>query len=1067
MQKSTIFKFITSPITRLSFSIVMLTVSLLLVADLLGLTPDANESELQTRKIIVESLAVQLSGNIINDQFDNIDNTLRSVVARNDSVLSAAVRLASGDIFAKSGLHGNNWTLQADDSSTSTQVHVPLVNKQGRWGNVELRFKPLYTGSDFFQNPLVLIILFMSLAGFVVYLLFLRHSLKELNPDAVIPERVRAALDTLTEGLLIIDEDDQIMFTNTSFADKTGLSTDDLIGKKSSSLGWDRKERKTDSDKMPWLCLLDGEELPEDVTVRLKAGLKEARTLTVNASPIIATGEKVRGVLVTFNDITGIESKNEELNRAMVKLESSQREITRQNKELEVLATRDPLTNCLNRRSLFQGFDTLYMEALDHNEELSCIMVDIDHFKRVNDTYGHSVGDTVIKFLANLLTEYSRPNDLVGRFGGEEFVVVLPATTIEEGAVIAERMRKAIEAGDKDKLPKEINITSSFGVSNLVAGVSAPGELVEHADEALYVAKEGGRNRVVMWSDDLPKSSSENTEPVVKQEVTQAPVQLQPATVTEIKPVPPTSDNKPSLDADGTERLWDGKIIPADKVGGHDVTHGSSTGMVLLFDRIDQAIKRSHRNHTQVAVLVLNIDALQKIQDTMGMKVASKLTKTLSARLKSAFRDTDTISFAQENEMLFSVSRMGNNDLVILLADLNDTDVITTIIQRIFTIQDEPVEVEGNELYLTTDIGVSVYPIDGDDMDTLIKKASSAMRAGKTMGRNNYRFYSSDINKHSRHQLRLEADLHHALDRDEFLIHYQPKVDIKTGEIASMEALIRWRHPQLGMVNPNDFIPLAEQTGMIHEITLWVIREVSKQLNIWESAGHEMVKVAVNLSPVQFHNPNLGDNLVELFKELKVENNAIEIEITESALMQNMDTAIGSLGKLSEAGVHIALDDFGTGYSSLSCLKDFPLNTVKIDRSFIIDLVDSAEYTALVYAIIAMSKALSLNVVAEGVETVEELRLLQDMGCDQIQGYLTAKPMPSNEVLKLMSDSSSIKRLVTDHVSGQSVLPGQVAATAVSGMMGILNEFTETALQGTIIQPENKQNDPTVSNRNH
>jgi EAL domain-containing protein (putative c-di-GMP-specific phosphodiesterase class I) len=269
------------------------------------------------------------------------------------------------------------------------------------------------------------------------------------------------------------------------------------------------------------------------------------------------------------------------------------------------------------------------------------------------------------------------------------------------------------------------------------------------------------------------------------------------------------------------------------------------------------------------------------------------------------------------------------------------------------------------------------------------------------------------------------------------------------------------------MVNPNDFISLAEQTGIIHEITIWVIREVSKQLNIWKSAGHEMVKVAVNLSPVQFHNPNLGDNLVELFKELKVENNAIEIEITESALMQNMDTAIGSLGKLSEAGVHIALDDFGTGYSSLSCLKDFPLNTVKIDRSFIIDLVDSAEYTALVYAIIAMSKALSLNVVAEGVETVEELRLLQDMGCDQIQGYLTAKPMPSNEVLKLMSDSSSIKRLVTDHVSGQSVLPGQVAATAVSGLMGILNEFTETALQGTIIQPENKQNDPTVSNRNH
>jgi diguanylate cyclase (GGDEF)-like protein/PAS domain S-box-containing protein len=1071
MQKSTIFKFITSPITRLSFSIVMLTVSLLLLADLLGLTPDANESELETRKVIVESLAVQLSGNISNDQMDNIENTLHSVVARNDSVLSAAVRLASGDIFAAFGMHDKNWTLQADDSSTSTQVHVQLVNKQGLWGNVELRFKPLYTDSNFFQSPLVLIILFMSLAGFIVYLLFLKHSLKELNPDAVIPERVRAALDTLTEGLLIIDQDDYIVFTNTSFADKTGLPTNDLIGKKSSDLGWDKRERKSDSKKMPWMSLLEGEEMPSDVTVRLKAGLVEARVLTVNASPIISTGDKVRGVLITFNDITQIESKNEELNRAMVKIESSQREIKRQNKELEVLATRDPLTNALNRRSLFQGFDAMYIEAVDHNEELGCIMVDIDHFKAVNDIHGHAVGDTVIKFLATLLTEYSRPNDLVGRYGGEEFVIVLPATNIEESAVIAERMRQAIQAGDAENLPKELHITSSFGVSSLAGGASAPGELVEYADEALYVAKEGGRNRVVMWSDDLATANSENTEPVVKQEVTEASVgtQVQPTTVTEVKPkpVPSSSSNEPTVEkAVDSERLLDGEVIPPKKIETHDVVHGNSTDMVLLFDRIDQAIKRSHRYNTQTVVLVLNIDALQRIQDTMGMKVASKLTKTISARLKEAFRETDTISIAQENELLFSISRMGNNDIVILLADLEDTDIVTTIIQRIFTIQSEPVEVEGNELYLNTDIGVSVYPIDGDDMDTLIKKASSAMRAGKTVGKNNYRFYSSDINKHSRHQLRLEADLHHALERDEFIIHYQPKVDIKTGEIASMEALIRWGHPQLGMVNPNDFISLAEQTGMIHEIMVWVIREVSKQLNIWKSAGHEMIKVAVNLSPVQFHNPKLGDNINELFKELGVENNAIEIEITESALMQNMDTAIGSLGKLNEAGVHIALDDFGTGYSSLSCLKNFPLDTVKIDRSFIIDLVDSAEYAALVYAIIAMSKALNLKVVAEGVETVEQLRFLQDMGCDQIQGYLTAKPMPSNEILKLMSDSSSIKRMVTDHVSHQSVLPGQVAATSISGMMGILNEFTETALQGTINQPENKNNSSTISNRN-
>jgi diguanylate cyclase (GGDEF)-like protein/PAS domain S-box-containing protein len=1050
-----------SPLVRLSFGIVMLTISLLLMADLIGLSPDAYTAELQSRKVIAESLAVQMSGNIIDGQDDNIKATLHSVVERNDNVLSAALRRTSGELFAISGMHNENWTLGPDDSSTPTQIQVPLINSEGRWGNIELRLSPLNASNNFLQSSQFLLILFMTLAGFIVYLLFLKHSLRELNPDAVIPERVRAALDTLAEGLLIIDQNDFVVFSNKSFADKVGLSVEELIGKKSNSLGWEQKERKSDSKIMPWDCLLKGEEMPKEVTVKLKAGLKKARTLRVNASPIMSTADDVKGALITFDDITSIESKNKELNRAMDKLEHSQREITRQNKELQVLATRDPLTNSLNRRSLFQGFDTLFEEAIEHDEVLSCIMVDIDHFKAVNDNFGHSVGDTVIKYLAALLTEYSRPNDLVGRFGGEEFVIVLPNTSIEDGAVIADRIRQAIQDGDKDKLPKDLSITSSFGVSSLVSGASDPKELVDQADAALYVAKEGGRNRVVMWSAELANDSLENTDLETKQEVTTSTVvnQSQPSPVTDIKTTALSSNDEPitSIGLD-TKKESNTEIALKQEIGVDNAATASSKDMAVLFDRIDQSIKRAQRNNTQTAVMILSVDALQRIQDTMGMAVLSKFSKTMTSRLKEILRDTDIVSLAHDNELLFSISRLGNNDIVLLLADLEDINIINTIIQRIFASQSKPVEVEGHEIYLDTDIGVSVFPTDGEDMDTLVKNASSAMRAGKKSGgRNNFRFYSDDINKHSRHQMRLETDLHHAIERNEFIVYYQPKIDIKTGEITSMEALIRWVHPQLGLVNPNDFIPLAEQTCLIDEITVWVIREVSKQINIWNSAGHEMISVAVNLSAVQFRNPQLGDDLVELFQDLGVQNNAIELEVTETAVVQNMDSAINSLNKLSEAGVHISLDDFGTGYSSLNYLKRFPLHTIKIDRSFIIDLMHGANDVALVSAIIAMSKALNLNVIAEGVETLEQLRLLQDMGCDQIQGYLTAKPMPSHEALNLLSDSSDIKQLITEYSCDQTVFSNQESFTSMGTMFGVVNNFTETAKERAIIQLEKRE----------
>ena len=312
--------------------------------------------------------------------------------------------------------------------------------------------------------------------------------------------------------------------------------------------------------------------------------------------------------------------------------------------------------------------------------------------------------------------------------------------------------------------------------------------------------------------------------------------------------------------------------------------------------------------------------------------------------------------------------------------------------------------------------------------------ASSARReAKKQVGSNNYQFYSADVNERSRRQLRLEADLHRALERDELVVYYQPKIDLRTGEVLGMEALLRWFHPQLGMIPPNDFIPLAEQSDLIGKISERVISSACQQIKDWEKAGYGTLTIAVNLSPVEFKNPHLADRILQLVEAAGVPFNAIEVEITESVAVHNMQIAIDVLNKLSNAGISIAIDDFGVGYSSLGYLKKLPLDKLKIDRSFISDLENGPNDAALVSAIIAMGHSLNLIVVAEGVETIEELRFLQDLHCDEVQGYLISKPLPADEISELLSHPSRTKRLVMDSIS--------IAHQGGASMFGILNEF--------------------------
>ncbi len=1057
------WRIIQSPLVRISFGLTMLTVSMLLVTDLLGLIPNTKNAELQYRKAIAESLAVQLSTQIRDRQLHSVEETLNSMVERNKTILSTALRVQGEKLIYDSGDHEEYWTLKSGDNSTATQVQVPLYNQDGLWGSVEISFTELSGAEGWMSssNSLFAVALFMALVGFLAYLIFLKRTMRELNPDAVIPERVRTALNTLSEGLLIVDHNGFIVFSNQSFARKTGLTEKQLVGKKSTGLDWEVDFNEDVSSELPWVRMLAGEVCPKGLRVKLKTSSNVTYTFTVNVSPIYNTTEKIRGALVTFDDITEIETKNDELRRTLVKLEKSQREISRRNQELQVLATRDPLTGALNRRSLFQGFKTLLTEALDEGDELSCIMVDIDHFKSVNDRFGHAVGDKVIKCLAKILTDNSRPNDLVGRFGGEEFCVVLPGTDIDSAATIAERMRLAIQEGDGINFTNALRITSSFGVAVSCKEAQHHDEILEMSDKALYAAKEGGRNRVVKWTyalaDDIQNEKidslvepqepnldgavSDNSEKFVegvsKYEQDQANAsQVHDDKVIRLYPQEQEQQNIPQYK---DIELLDPLVSPDNIIQPDNM---------LLIDRIDQAIRRAESFRTQVAVMVVDVDVLQRVNDTLSLSANDKLSKTIIARYKQVLRRTDTVAMNGESELLFSVSLLGRSQVVVLLSDLKQTEIVTTILQRIFSAQNEPVDVEGNEFFLNSSVGVSLYPHDGEDPEILIRKASSAMKeAKKSPVRKKYRFYSDDINQRSKRQIRLEAELHRALEREELTINYQPKVDLKTGSILGMEALLRWMHPQFGLVPPNDFIPIAEQTGLIEEISQWVINGVCQQILFWQKAGFGIINIAINLSPVEFRNSDLGNQIIKLVGDYEIPASAIEIEVTETVVMQNMDTAVNILESLNDAGFCISVDDFGTGYSSLSYLKRFPLSKVKIDRSFISDFTKGASDAAIVSAIIAMSHSLGLRVVAEGVETEEQLRFLQDLQCDEIQGYLISKPVPAEDASDFLAQSSSIQRMIKDYGVQYAELAAYQGSGAACGMIGILNEFPVNSVE--------------------
>ena len=1004
-----------SPLTRISVGLVMLTVSVMFISEFLGLVPDTKGAELKVRKAITEMVAVQVTTNIQNNYLNHLDETVKSVVERNENVLSGAVRLASGEILAQSGSHQELWDLGSKDKSTPTQIQVSLFNAGQRWGSLELRFADLGQGvsGSLLQGSYVYFVLFISIMGFIGYRLFLTRVLRELNPDAVIPDRVRKALDTLAEGLLIVDREGIIIFSNSAFARKTGFLPEKLVGKDCGSLDWSVNHLKGDlSDFLPWIQVMAGESLPQGTRLNLTTALKETFAFNVNVSPITASEDEIKGALITFDDVTELETRNDALREALGRLEESQQEIVEQNEELMRLATRDPLTNSLNRRSLFELFDALFLEAVENETELCCLMVDIDFFKKVNDTYGHGVGDEAIKFMANTLTQYSRPNDLVGRLGGEEFVVVVPGADVALAVAIGEKMRKALEAGDKENYPDIPHLTASFGLSSIFDEAIDAKELLHQSDEALYVAKETGRNRLIRWIETMKVDEKQGIVPVVVSAaaVVNGPDLSDTVVASNEEGFGLSIESDPAL-----ENVLRKDLEPVSQAQEEGARVQCPPEKALLLERINQAISRVKQYQSKIALLVVDIDALQQVNDTLGTLPSEKLAKTVISRIKDVLQNEELNQESEGGASSLTVSRFNGNEIAVLIPDLDKSTLVTSLLYSIFSISNEPVIVESNQLYLNANIGVSVYPSHGESADELLRNASSAMKEAKQKhGKNNFQFYSKEIGERAKQKMQLEAQLHRAVEHRQLVIHYQPRVSLHDGRVLGLEALVRWQHPQLGIVPPNDFIPLAEQTGLINNISKWLIQTACLQIKHWREIGYESASVSINLSPVEFRNPDLADQIITIVREVGVPAEALEFEITESVVMHSVDATAAILEKLHNAGFGLSLDDFGTGYSSLSYLKSFPVRKVKIDRSFIKDFGANKSDAAIVSGIISMAHSMGLQVVAEGVEHEEQLRYLQDLQCDEVQGYLLGGALDVEKATNLLNDPSSIRRMVID-----------------------------------------------------
>ena len=800
-----------SPALRLSIALVLLTINLLFIANLTGFFPDKSKSMLELRKSLSESTALQFSAAAEMGEFKTIQYLLRALVERNEDLKSAAVRTNDGRLIALSGEHLAYWKAPPDGKSTTTCLQVPVFRNNQHWATVEMRFTPVWEDhlASGFTDSFLKLLLFVAVGSFICYFFLIKRALRELDPSSVIPERVQKAFDVLQEGILILDEKEQIVLANKSFARLLGKPRESIIGLKGSELGWLNCQKPHQIKELPWYKVQQHGLEQKGTMLSLINTLGKETKLVVNATMVPDYAGNCRGTLVTFDDMTQMEEKNLELKSLVENLQLAQLDIQSKSEELEFLANHDPLTLCLNRRSLDRKLADLFAKAKATETHLCCSMIDIDFFKAVNDRYGHAIGDQVLREIADVLKRFTREADLVGRYGGEEFCLVMPRVNLETAYDIAERIRKAIE----NEPCSGIKITVSQGIASNEFSAGEAGELITRADKALYAAKMSGRNRIVTWGKDLGQVA-------------------EIAAGTELLDHIPPDGQLASTEMDENplrrrvqelEGLMQKRSMEFQHYTMYDFRTGLPTRS-LFEDRIAIEIARSKRRDCMVAVASMRIDTINHIVETLGYSVGDELVKECGQRLADALRkDLDTVALIDDSAGTRLVSLINHTEFGIMLSDIKQVDHVTWVAKRLLNSLEKPFLIKGNEIYISSYVGVSIFPHDGQTAEELYRSAANACSyAQKLKGRNRCLFSSPSLNEMAVNQLKIENSLRQAIKNDELRLHYQPKIESATGRIAGFEGLLRWKNPHLGDVSPSIFVPVAEHSRQITAIGEWV-----------------------------------------------------------------------------------------------------------------------------------------------------------------------------------------------------------------------------------------------------
>lgn len=975
-----------SPTVRIVLGVLITLMGLLCLGETAGLFASDSSAIEAERDTLTRLLATHYTTALQHDEHPAIEESLRQLIAQNQDLRSITLHDDHGELLASIGYPEATRKNHSGNPAETSAYHQARIYHHGDpWGSLTARFaRPDHYGMNRFRDhPLMATLALLAIFPLGGFLLISGIRYQHHASTAYVPHQVRTALDALAEGVLLLDAHGRIMFANTAFANSVDKVPGALLGRKVSDLKW--QFGRIDEEEFPWDTVQRLDEIQTGKQLCLVQASGGIRTFTVNAAPV-RDGDRQHGVMVTFDDVTQLEEKNDQLEDMLSMLKKSRDEIRRQNRELQVLATRDPLTNCLNRRSFFEQYQTLFEETRRDGDKMACIMVDIDLFKSINDRHGHLKGDDIIRMVAQTLQASLRASDVICRYGGEEFCVILPGTDADQAVATAMRARANIEAMDVTTVFEHSaeQITASFGISTTDHKGTDFANFIDRADQALYTSKNSGRNRVSVW---------------------QAPTDSMAAQLASSETGALIGDMRPTAAGETNDDI---------EVGCLDQAEGpvfdSPDGLhcrKLFHKRIVETIERCWQNQQQFSLLMLDLDMFRQVNTTMGFFVGDELLREVTRRLLGSLRSTDMVAHLDDDDPVNPVFRLSGDEFGILLADMKYAEFTAQIANRIIDALREPIVANGHEIGLACNIGISLYPENGGDADSLLKSAAVALYYAKCKGSNCFRLYSDDQLDVSGDGIALQDELRRAFDNNELELHYQPKIDMKTGRIVCMEALLRWRHPEIGMVPPEQFLPVAESTGLSIPIGRWVLRTACRQLLAWQQLGYADLSVAVNISQTQFARQDLLMQINAIVEETGIAPWHLELEVTESAIMDDIDHAATTLRFLHKAGIKISIDDFGTGYSSLNHLKRFPISSVKIDRSFIRDITTDEDDAAIIKAIITMAHGMGLRVAAEGVESEAQLAFLGELHCNEFQGFLVSPPVPKDEAGSLLQGNAT------------------------------------------------------------